>query len=545
MITVLDYLLVRLKELEIKTIFGVPGDYNLPFIGVVDNDKDIQWVGACNELNASYACEGYARIKGFSALCTTYGVGELSAINGVAGAFAEQVPIIHIVGAPSQSKQEKGKTLHHCLATGRFDAFEKMYRHISKTTAVLTYHNATEEIDRVLETLWRYRYPVYLLIPEDVGVMKVNKPKLPLQLTLPQSNPDDLNKVITLLENKIKQSKSPCIIIGEQVSRYQLRKQVENLLEKTNLPFFTVWGSKGVVDEGCQQYGGILFGELSNPQGLDYIINSDLIISLGVSWDEVNTAGFTFEVPTQNCYQFYDTYSLIEEEKIYGISLLDMPNALLALDYIYPHNIALLPQKIVPPDWQGLIKIDSIPLLLDKVLDDNSVILAEAGNAFLCAVNHIFSGNSQLVVSNIWASIGYTLPAALGVTLALENQGRAFVVIGDGAFQMTAQELSTLLRLKLNPVIFIVNNQGYAFEKIFYGPKDTFNDIQNWNYSQLPELFNCDAYSVKVDSLEALETVLPLLKVHQDKLCLVELDMDKHDYSEPISEFIALLNQYK
>ena len=83
------------------------------------------------------------------------------------------------------------------------------------------------------------------------------------------------------------------------------------------------------------------------------------------------------------------------------------------------------------------------------------------------------------MVSNIWASIGYTLPAALGVTLALENQGRAFVVIGDGAFQMTAQELSTLLRLKLNPVIFIVNNQGYAFEKIFTGLKIPFNDIQN------------------------------------------------------------------
>lgn len=166
-----DYLLARLAQLDVKLMFGVPGDFNLTFLDLVEGSKDIEWLGCCNELNAAYACDGYARIKqdqasksqvdgktktqggvrGLSALLTTFGVGELSAINGIAGAYSERVPILHIVGVPSTKLQNKGALLHHTLGDGKFNPYEIAARNFSTAQAFLRGpENAAEEIDRVL-----------------------------------------------------------------------------------------------------------------------------------------------------------------------------------------------------------------------------------------------------------------------------------------------------------------------------------------------------------------------------------------------------------
>jgi indolepyruvate decarboxylase len=149
-ITVGDYLISRLKEVGIKHIFGVPGDYNLGFLDQITNEHDIRWIGNCNELNASYAADGYARINGFGAILTTFGVGELSAINGVAGSYAEYIPIIKIVGMPSLSTQEEKTMVHHTLGDGNFNVFSNMYMEVTTAQALLTEENAAIEIDRVI-----------------------------------------------------------------------------------------------------------------------------------------------------------------------------------------------------------------------------------------------------------------------------------------------------------------------------------------------------------------------------------------------------------
>ncbi|KAJ5273012.1 hypothetical protein N7478_008137 [Penicillium angulare] len=100
-IKIADYLFTRLRQLGIELIFGVPGDCNLRLVDFVE-PSGLHWIGNCNELNAAYAVDGYASINGLYALITTYGVGELSAINGIAGAFAEKAGVIHIVEAPDR-----------------------------------------------------------------------------------------------------------------------------------------------------------------------------------------------------------------------------------------------------------------------------------------------------------------------------------------------------------------------------------------------------------------------------------------------------------
>lgn len=174
-ITVGDYLLERIKTLGVSDMLGVPGDYNLGFLDQVDAMKGLEWRGCCNELNAAYAADGYARIRGASALLTTFGVGELSAINGIAGSYAEQVPVIHIDGMPTSIIQEKKAIVHHTLGDGNFSVFVRMYELVTVAQTVLTADNAASEIDRVLTACWLHKRPVYIGLPSDLTSVEIEQ----------------------------------------------------------------------------------------------------------------------------------------------------------------------------------------------------------------------------------------------------------------------------------------------------------------------------------------------------------------------------------
>ncbi len=181
--TIADYLVDRLAGCGIDHMFGVPGDYNLQFLDHVIDHPRLCWVGCANELNAAYAADGYARVHGAGALLTTYGVGELSALNGVAGSFAEYVPVLHIVGAPGTASQQRGEMLHHTLGDGDFGHFFEMSIPLSVARAKLTASNACQEIDRVLREMLTERRPAYLMLPADVAKAPATAPVNALTLS--------------------------------------------------------------------------------------------------------------------------------------------------------------------------------------------------------------------------------------------------------------------------------------------------------------------------------------------------------------------------
>lgn len=206
--TVSIYLLDRLHELGIEHIFGVPGDYNLSFLDDVIAHKNLEWIGNCNELNAAYAADGYARIKGVAALITTFGVGELSAINGIAGSYAENVPVIKITGTPTTNVMENGELVHHTLGDGKFDHFSNMYREITVAQTNLTPEHAAEEIDRVLRACWNEKRPVHINLPIDVHNKPINKPTESLLNNPILSNKEALNKMLLHATSKINSAKN-------------------------------------------------------------------------------------------------------------------------------------------------------------------------------------------------------------------------------------------------------------------------------------------------------------------------------------------------
>ena len=188
--TVGNYILDRLAELGVDKVFGVPGDFNLFFLDDVLAHEKLDWVGNANELNAGYAADGYARVKGLGALVTTYGVGELSAINATAGSYAENVPVIHIVGAPGLSAQNSHLRMHHTLGDGDFKHFMRMAAEVSAATAAIHPATAASDIDRVLRSAVIHRKPGYLMLPVDVSTMPATPPSEPLNVDVRISAPD-------------------------------------------------------------------------------------------------------------------------------------------------------------------------------------------------------------------------------------------------------------------------------------------------------------------------------------------------------------------
>lgn len=177
------YLLTRLKENNIHTIFGVPGDFNMPLLDLIEDDTDLHWGNNKNELNAAYAADGYARVRRAGAVVTTFGVGELSTINGIAGPYPELLPVIHIVGPPRTTSQNSGTLLHHTLGNGDFDSFRKMSITVTVASASLSFSNAILEIDRVFQTAITKKRPGYIEIPIDLVDALIELPSIsPLQI---------------------------------------------------------------------------------------------------------------------------------------------------------------------------------------------------------------------------------------------------------------------------------------------------------------------------------------------------------------------------
>ena len=291
-VTVIQYLLGRLKQLGIRDIFGVPGDYAFPINDAICDDDELRWVGCCNELNASYAADGYARIKGMSALCTTFGVGELSALCGLAGSYAEHNLVFHIVGMPNMATQNKHAIIHHTLGDGKFDIFMDMATPVVCAKTLLTPENCIPETERVIAAALEYHRPVYIAIPGDY----VNKPTAPTPLhsIIPvKSDPKALEEAVSAIVDKISNARTACILPGIFVDRYGFRELTTEVVNASGLPYVTMPMDKSVLDETSPSYLGLYNGQLIYPEISEFVESCDCILAIGTIPSDFNTGGFT------------------------------------------------------------------------------------------------------------------------------------------------------------------------------------------------------------------------------------------------------------
>src|SRR6516162_6721040 len=228
--TVAGYLLTRLAEAGLASVFGVPGDYNLPILDALAGRPDLAWIGMATEQGAGYAADSYARLRGVGALVTTFGVGELSAINAIAGAYAESVPVVHIVGTPALRARQGYLTLHHNLPDNDFGHFARMTADVTAAQASLRPENAPAEIDRVLGVALATSRPVYLAIPADVATMTVPAPAGSLAAAAGQgAAPAMATGFAAHARRVLGTARSASLLIGHLAARFGVTAQLGEL----------------------------------------------------------------------------------------------------------------------------------------------------------------------------------------------------------------------------------------------------------------------------------------------------------------------------
>ncbi|GMG56056.1 unnamed protein product [Ambrosiozyma monospora] len=314
-ITLGRYLFERLKQVSVTSIFGVPGDFNLALLDKIYEVDGVRWVGNSNELNASYSADGYSRVKGFGALITTFGVGELSAVNGVAGAYAEHVGMIHVVGMPSISASQHKLLLHHTLGDARFQAFYHMSRHISwKQAMIENIESGPAVIDELIKVGCVQKRPVYLGFPCNFfdELVDANLLNTPIDLTLAPNDPEAEDELLDVIKHKFTKAENPIILVDSCATRHSVREYVKKLIEITQFPTFTTPMGKSSVDEDNPRFGGVYVGALSKPDVKEAVESADLIVSIGGLLSDFNTGSFSYNYHTTNVIEMHSDHCKLQ-----------------------------------------------------------------------------------------------------------------------------------------------------------------------------------------------------------------------------------------
>src|SRR5215471_5294084 len=276
-----NFLLRRLKEAGIRHIFGVPGDYNLGLMQQLEDRGEPAWIGNCNELNASYATDAYARINGLGALSVTYGVGALSAINGIAGAYSEHVPVILICGSLPLRAIQRGDLMHHTLADREKGNFYRMFEEVTVAQSRLSPDNAAAEIDRLILTAWRRKLPVYMELPSDISYLEIDVPDLPIKLEMIPSDQENLRVCAEMILERLNLAKSPAFLLDLDTIRFGVSGQIMELAERFRMQVATLNCAKGAVPESSSHFVGTYAGMGSVPTTREAIETSDCLLTIG------------------------------------------------------------------------------------------------------------------------------------------------------------------------------------------------------------------------------------------------------------------------
>jgi indolepyruvate decarboxylase len=540
--TVGDYLLARLAEIGIRHVFGVPGDYNLAFLDHIMDSEQITWVGNANELNAAYAADGYARVNGAGALLTVYGAGELSAINGIAGAYAEYVPVIHVVGAPATSAQRARALVHHTLGDGNYRHFARAHAEVTVAQAYLSPGNATAEIDRVLATSLRERRPGYLVLPADVAACPAEPAAGPLTVPPPDASLRVLEDFTAAARSMLSGAGSLAVLAGFLADRFGDRRELADLVSVGQIPHATLSMGKGLFDESNPDFAGTYSGAASAKPTLAAVEGADLLISVGVRFTDGTTSGFSQHTDPERTIDVQPFTTRIGGREFAPLPMTDAVRALAAVlkeggSWARPD----LPEEPkAGTQTSAELQQGQLWPAVQRFVRPGDIVIAETGTAFFGAQSMRLPAEVTFIGQPLWASIGYTLPAALGAQLAAPGR-RTILLIGDGSAQLTAQEIGTLLREGCTPIIVVISNDGYTIERAIHGAAQRYNDIPRWNWTLLPAAMGGEAaktaragtlaeFTAALDSfadpssLVLLEAILPKMDVPEALSALARAD---------------------
>jgi indolepyruvate decarboxylase len=527
--TVIEYVLGRLSEIGVTDIFGVPGDYAFPLNDAICNHPTINWVGSCNELNAAYSADGYARVRGVGAVNTTYGVGELSAIGAVAGSYAENVPVFHLTGMPNQSTQSNRALVHHTLGNGAFDLFKTMADTVVVASAIITPANAVYETERLIAEALYHRRPVYMAFPSDV----VDQPILgkPDALTLPSSNAESLAAATDAITSALDAAATTAVLPGLVLDRLGLREVAADFIKAAGVPFATMFADKSVLDETHPNYIGMYDGTLMDEVVREYVENADVVLTLGTLLTDFNSGAFTANLDAARTISIGVHSAKIGTKVYQNVEMGDLLRELAGREFKKRDLPAIEVASLGPVTGSGSdpITADTLYPRWAEFLREDDILVAETGTSSMGLAFSKLPRGARFHNQTLWGAIGWATPAAFGAAVAAKDR-RLVLITGEGSHQLTAQEISQFGRQGLKPVIFVLNNNGYLIERLLCKDPDIeYNDLAQWNYSELPHALGCnDWYTPRVTTLAELDEALDIAG-RGERGCYIEIVTAKYE----------------
>ncbi|MFF3573319.1 alpha-keto acid decarboxylase family protein [Nocardia jiangxiensis] len=533
------YLLQRLRELGISEVFGVPGDYVLEFIDQISHDPDMSWVGNCNELNAAYAADGYARVKGAAAFVVTSGVGDLGAAGGVGGSYAENVPTVLISGLPGSGNRWTGRpAMHHSLGDGDFSRFQRMFSEITVAQTVLSADNAAAEIDRVLREAWVRKRPVFLALPDDVAVAPVARPDRELDLSPPACDPVELSEWADKVGSALHAAESPVVLVDSGVRQHGFTAEVGEWLSRTGLPWATTWAANFDLDKRIPGYLGTYFGSAAKVPAVAQVDNADVLIRIGLRLDEFSGGKANPDYRGPEVIDIDPVRSVLHTGSYSALPMSAMVTAL------GEQRLGRPRRRHSAPTRRAVRSFDVEPgrtLVQDRLwnrlglcLREGDTVVVDTGTGNVGIRSAPIPDGVTVLTQNAWASIGWSVPALLGAQHA-NPTGRHILVVGDGALALTVQEISTMLTSGHAPLIVVLNNGGYLVEDFAGGRKMACNDIWVWHYDRIPQVFDGlgkhKPLGLRVRTEDDLERALSEAEQAyiDGRLALLEIVLDRDD----------------
>jgi len=525
--TVGGYLIQRLQELGVKHVFGVPGDYVLGFYDMLV-ESDLETVGTCTEAGAGFAADAYARVNGLGVACVTYCVGGLNTVNSVAGAYAEKAPLIVISGAPGLDERERSPLLHHKVRD--FNTQRLIFEKVTvAATAIEDAVSAPKLIDETLAACLRHKRPVYIELPRDVVEQPCAAP-VPRKRKRLKSDAAVLTEAVGEATAMLRAAKRPVILAGVEIHRFGLQDDLLALVERSGYPIAATLLGKSVITENHPQYLGIYEGAMGREDVCRTVERADCVVILGAFMTDINLGIYTAKLDVSKTINGTSEQIAIKHHSYDGIRLKHFIEGLTKAK-IGPKRT--MPKKRAPnarsfrAQPSRAITVRRFFARMNEFLDDDTVVICDIGDSLFGAADLTIRRRTEFLSPAYYTSMGYAVPAALGAQMN-KKRLRPAVFVGDGAFQMTGQELSTIAAQGLNPIIFVLNNKGYSTERfIDDGP---YNDIHDWAFEKWPEMLRT-GWGCEVGTEGELEEALVRAKENKKAFSILNVHLDPYDRS--------------
>lgn len=539
-----QYLIRRLQDYGLKHVFGIPGDYILTFYGQLEKSP-IEVVGCTREDCAGFAADAYARINGLGAVCVTYCVGGLSVCNSIAGAYAEKSPVVVISGAPGLAERINNPLLHHKVRDFRtqLEVFEKL---CVATTELLDPAVAFREIDRVLDTVVRYKRPGYIEIPRDqVEIVPQIVHTYHQHGSACEDDPQCAEEAVEEASMLLAKAKQPVIIAGVEIHRFGLQDKVIALAEKYKIPIATTILGKSVIPEKHPLFIGLYEGAMGRAEVTQFVEESDCVLLLGTFMTDLNLGIFTANLDPARCIYVTSEQLRIRHHHYHQVPLEAFLEKLSARELSVAQRP--IPADLNPPRPKYELKPDA-PLTvrrimdrLDEQIDDQTIVIADIGDSLFSASELTTHERTEFISPAYYTSMGFSVPAAIGA-LTARPESRVLVVVGDGAFQMTGLELSTAVRRGLAPIVIVLDNRGYGTERFLHSGEWHYNDIHPWKYHKLPDLLGGGTgYEVRTEA--EFDRAITAAWNDRRGMSLIQAHIPLKDASDALKRLTARLSE--